>query len=153
PAGPWRAPGNRWTGPAPVCSRGRGRRPPAYRPLPRQEFPDGPRPADAEALGIVDAEGADHLQYRVVLHPFGDDGQAHDPADLRDRLHQGAVDDVLLHVAHEVAVELQELDGQVLEIAEGAQARAEIVQREMAAVLTQGAHELGRLCEIPDRRR
>jgi hypothetical protein len=50
-----------------------------------------------------------------------------DPVDgLRHRL----VDGVALEVLHEAAIDLEVVDGEVLQVAEGARARAEIVERE-----------------------
>ena len=53
---------------------------------------------------------------------------------------------------HEAAVDLQEVDREVLEIAERRQAGAEVIERELAAELLQRLDEAVRLREARDRR-
>src|ERR1051325_8541232 len=88
------------------------------------------RRRNPQALRVVDAELAHHPQHRVGLDPLGHGGDAH-----------GAAEGIVGDVAHELAVDLEEVHRQVLEVAERAHARAEIVQREAATQRAQGVHE------------
>ncbi|MDH0373092.1 hypothetical protein N7340_15135 [Comamonas aquatica] len=58
-------------------------------------------------------------------------------ADVADGLHHGEIARVLEHVAHEAAVDLEVVHGQLLQVPEAGHAGAEIVQREAAAELAQ----------------
>ncbi len=69
----------------------------------------------------------------LALDRLGDGLLAHDVADLVDRLDHRAVDRIVQHVRDEAAVDLQEIDRQVLQVAERRQADAEVVEREAAA--------------------
>src|ERR1044072_6418622 len=99
------------------------------------------RRRNPQALRVVDAELAHHPQHRVGLDPLGHGGDAHGAADAADGGDHGAVDGIVGDVAHELAVDLEEVHRQVLEVAERAHARAEIVQREAATQRGQGVHE------------
>src|SRR6266851_7031832 len=61
---------------------------------------------------------------------------------------EGAVD----KIAHERAVDLEEVDGQRLEVGEGAQPRAEVVESETAADALQALEEMYRFREVADGR-
>ena len=65
------------------------------------------------ALGVVDADPPHRFEGRLVLDRLGDGAQPHDVADLVDRGHQGGLDGVDGHVAHEAAVDLEEVQRQV----------------------------------------
>ena len=104
----------------------------------------GHGPADVKALGVVDAlrahEGlqlrvADELRDRLLAQPAGDP-------------HDGLDDELVGLVAQaardELAVDLQVVEGQVLEVVERAEARAEVVEREAAAELRQPLGEAAR---------
>src|ERR1044071_6710053 len=87
-------------------------------------------PGDAVALRVVDAELAHAPQHGIGLDPLGHGGNAHRAAHAADRRDHRPVDRVAGDVAHEFAVDLEEVDRQVLEVAERAHPRAEVVQRE-----------------------
>src|ERR1051326_533801 len=110
------------------------------------------RRRNPQALRVVDAELAHHPQHRVGLDPLGHGGDAHGAADAADGGDHGAVDGIVGDVAHELAVDLEEVHRQVLEVAERAHARAEIVQREAATQRAQGVHEADGVREVVDRR-
>ncbi len=74
-------------------------------------------------------------------------------AKLRDGLDHGFGARVGDRIANEAAVDLDVVDRQILQVGQRAYARAEIVQRELAAEFLQRAHEDLRLLEIADRRR
>src|SRR3954447_10932408 len=101
--------------------------------------------ADVKALGEVDAELAQEIQRRLVLDPLGDGplaeagGQRDDPGD------HGARSRGLAQVAHELHVDLEIPDRQVLEIGEGRIAGAEVIEREEAADLVEALGEPRRL--------
>src|SRR5258706_15123489 len=54
-------------------------------------------------------------------------------------------------LAHEAAVDFEEIDREVLEVAEGGQAGAEIIERELAAEFLEGLDEAVGLREAGDR--
>ena len=68
------------------------------------------RHMQAVTLGIVHAQLAQLLEYLVVFHVLRRGADAHDVADAVDRLDHGEVDLVIDHVAHERAVDLDEID-------------------------------------------
>ena len=69
---------------------------------------------------------------------------------LIDGPHHFAVDGIIHQVLHEAAINLQEIDGEVLQVTEGRQASAEVVQRELAAKTMQRLNEPTGLREIGD---
>src|SRR5437016_94094 len=113
---------------------------------------DPTRMGDAVPLSVVDAEKRQLAQGLVVLHPFGDRRNTQHPPDLGDRIDHGAVERIADEIAHERAVDLEKVDGQRLEIGEGAQPGAEVVQSEAAADALQALQEMYRFREIADSR-
>src|SRR5690242_16019489 len=99
------------------------------------------RLGDAIALRVIDTQRGEHLDDLGVLGEFGDGLLAGEMPDFVDRTHHLAVDGVVQDLAHERAVDLEEIDGEVLEVTERAQARAEVVEREAAAELAQRLDE------------
>src|SRR5690242_10827059 len=73
-------------------------------------------------------------------------------ANFVDRTHHLAIDGVVQDLAHERSVDLEEVDREVLEVAERAQAGAEVVEREAATQLAQRLDESIGLREARDRR-
>src|SRR6185436_4852141 len=73
---------------------------------------------DSVALRVVDAEAAQDLDDLCILRPLGDGLLAGQVPDLVDRADHLAVDRVVQHAFHEAAGDLQEVDGEILEIAE-----------------------------------
>ena len=69
---------------------------------------------------------------------------------LVDRPHHLAVDGIVHQVLHEAAINLQEIDGEVLQVTEGRQTSAEVVEREFAAKTVQRLNEPTGLREIGD---
>jgi hypothetical protein len=61
-----------------------------------------------------------------------------------------AVDRVVQEPLHEAAVDLEEVHGEVLQVAERRQAGAEVVERELAAELLQRLDEAAGLREVRD---
>src|SRR6185295_2220908 len=88
----------------------------------------------------------------VAFHRLGDRRDAEQLADLVDRFDQRALDRAFVDVAHEAAVDLQEIDVEVLEVRERRQAGAEIVEHKTAAARLQGADELLGAGEVRHRR-
>src|SRR5206468_1490401 len=103
-------------------------------------------------LGVVDADLPQDLQGGAVLDRLGDGADAHHLADLVDRLDQGPLHRAPHHVAHEGAVDLQEVDLQVLEVGEGGEPAAEVVEHEAEAELLEDPDEVGRLGQVADRK-
>ena len=88
---------------------------------------------------------------RLVADELGDRALAHAPRELDDGADHQAVGGVGGAVAHELAVDLDEVEGQVLEVVEGAEARPEVVQREAAAELAELLGEGARRGDVVDR--
>src|SRR6187551_1907729 len=72
--------------------------------------------------------------------------------DFIDGTNHLAIDRVVQDLAHEAAVDLEEVDREVLEVTERREARAEVVEREAAAELLQRLDEAIRLAEARDGR-
>src|SRR5688572_31877886 len=102
---------------------------------------------DAVTLGVIHAQRGEHLDDLGVLGELGDGLLAGEMTDLVDRTHHLTVDGIVQDLAHEAAVDLEEVDGEVLEIAERGKAGAEIVEREAAAELAQRLDEAVGLAE------
>src|SRR5262245_11421453 len=107
----------------------------------------------AVALRIVDAEPAQGLDDLGILGPLRERLLAGQVADLVDRAHHLAVDRVVQDALDEAAVDLQEVDREVLEVAERRKARAKVVERELAAQFLERLDEAAGLREVGDRRR
>src|SRR5882672_10628045 len=106
---------------------------------------------DSVALGVIDAYAGEHLDDLRVLGEFCDGLLAGQMADLVDRAHHLPVDRVVQDLAHEAAVDLEEIDREVLEVTEGRQAGAEIIEREFAPQLLERLDEAVGLRETGDR--
>src|SRR5690606_31043054 len=87
------------------------------------------------------------------FHAFGDRLEAHGVTDLRDRLDHAAIDVIGRDVLNELAVDLQIVDRQILEVHEGRQSAAEIVERELTAARAELAHEVYDVGQVRDCRR
>ena len=101
------------------------------------------RTAQVESLGHVDAVFAQHLGRAVVLHVLGDRRLAEAAGDLHDRLDGQLVGVRARHVADEGAVDLDQVEGDPLQVVEGAEAGAVVVDRHLAAELGQPVGEAG----------
>src|SRR5688572_2045261 len=104
------------------------------------------------ALGIIDAETAQYLDDLRVLGPLRNRLLAGQVPDLVDRADHLAVDRVVQHALDEAAVDLEEIDREMLQVAERREAGAEVVERELAAELLEGLDEAARLREVRDGR-
>src|SRR6516164_8966476 len=130
---------------------------PARRTTGRRGEPSGDRGLhhalrlrNAVALGVVDAEAGEHLDDLGVLGELGDGLLAGEMPDLVDRAHHLAIDRIAQDLAHEAAVDLEVIDREVLEVTEGGEARAEVIECELAAELLQRLDEAVRLREARD---
>ena len=88
----------------------------------------------------------------MVLDEFRDGLYVQGVSDLVDRLDHCKVYVVRDHVLHETAVQLQVIDGQVLEITERAQPDAEVVECQTAAQLAQPGDKLRCIAQVGDHR-
>src|SRR5215469_5527557 len=102
---------------------------------------------DAVALRVVDAEAGEHLDDLGVLGKFCDGLLAGEMPDLVDRAHHLAIDWIAQDLAHEAAIDLEVIDREMLEVAEGGEPGAEVIERELAAELLQRLDEAVRLRE------
>ena len=84
-------------------------------------------------MRVIDSDFAQLSDDRVVLGILGDGAHAEDVTDAVDRLDHRQIDAVVLDVLHETAVDLQVIDREVAQVAEGAAAGAEVVEREANA--------------------
>ena len=116
------------------------------RPLRRRE-------PDQRPLQIVAAPFGQHRGRRLVLHPFGDRLETEPPPQIDQRVDEGAVVLRLHEVLHEGAIDLDEVDAELAQIAERGVAGAEIVDGDAAAQILDAGHEAAGLVDILDRRR
>ena len=89
----------------------------------------------------------------VVLDVLGDRRLAEPAGDLDDRLHGQLVGVAARHVADEGAVDLDQVEGDLLQVVEGAEAGAVVVDRDLAAELGQAVGEAGGRVVVVDPRR
>ena len=89
----------------------------------------------------------------LVLHPFGNGGELEPFGEIDQRAHEGTIvlraDDVL----HEGAVDLDDIDAELAQVAERGVAGAEIVDGDAAAEILDAGDEAARLVDVVDRRR
>ena len=90
-------------------------------------------PGDVVALREVDAELAQQLERLGVLDALGDGLQAEAARERDDRLDDVGAGRVRREVAHELDVDLEEVERELLEVGEAAVAGAEVVEGELAA--------------------
>ena len=112
-----------------TCAIARRRRP---RPLDRGQ-------PDQRALQVVAAPVRQHRGGCLVLHPFGDGLQAEPLREIDQRAHEGAVVLGAHQVLHEGAVDLEDVDAELAQVAERGVAGAEIVDRDAAAEILHAA--------------
>src|SRR4051812_15180907 len=114
-----------------------GRRATAGRPrhVEAQPVGEGGGAPEVVALCLVDAELAQQRHGLGVPGLLGHRALAHAARDLHERLDDDAVAGVAGAVAHELAIDLQVVEREVLEVVEGAEAGAEVVEREAAPEL------------------
>ena len=126
----------------PRSSAGRSTPGSGYRPLgvsrcgsARAESAERLGLAEVEALGEVDAHLAQQLERLAVVDELGDRALAQPAGDVDDRPHDQLVGPVVGRSRDELAVDLQQVERQVLEVVERGEAGAEVVERELAAEL------------------
>jgi hypothetical protein len=103
-----------------------------------------------EALAVVDAKACEDLDGPQVLDVLGDRALPHPVGDLHDRGDEDPVSFVLGTAADELAVHLQVIEWQVLEVVERAEAGAEVIERELASQLGEPLGEGGGVGEVRD---
>ena len=97
--------------------------------------------ADVVALGVVDAEASDHAFGVFVGDELGDRLFAEALGDADDGFDDELVDASAGRVFDEFAVDLDVVEWEVFEVVEGAEAGAEVVEREAAAVVAEVLRE------------
>jgi hypothetical protein len=90
----------------------------------------------------IDAIPAEEPQRLGVAHEFSDRTLAETAGHADHRLHEVLVYGVARQVTDEAAIDLQVIDGQMLEMREGREANTEVVEREAAAQRFQRPREL-----------
>src|SRR5499427_6832264 len=103
-----------------------------------------------ESLREIHADAPELGEYRLALHAFGHGGDPESAPDLADRLDHAAVHRVLGDVTDELAIDLQEVHRQRLQIHEGGNAGAEVIERKAAAATLELAHQVARIREAGD---
>ena len=126
--------------------------------LRRRPAPPTPRPLDRgkpdqRALQIVAAPFREELRRLFVLHPFRDGLEAEPLGEIDQRRHEGAVVLGAHQILHKGAVDLQDVDAELAQIAERREARAEIVDRDPAAEILHAGDEAAGVVDIVDRPR
>ncbi len=121
--------------------------------LGQQEFLQRLRTGDGEALDRIDADPFQDIDRLDVLDTFRHGLRPELVGDVVDRLDDGAVDAAPLEVLHEGAVDLHEVDGEALQIVEGAEAGAEIVEHDGAARFPRRRHQRVGGGQVLDQRR
>ena len=102
------------------------------------------------ALCVADAEGVEEGEGLVVLDEFGDGVGAESVGDVDDGFDDELVGGCLGESFDEFAVDFEEVEFEVFEVVEGREAGAEVVEREVAAVLAEGVGELLGVFDVRD---
>ena len=107
-----------------------------------------PGRSEGRTLSIIHAELSQFPDDSFALGVFCDGLNPHRVSDLVDSGHDCTVYGVFYHLSHKTPVDLQIVHGQVLEVGEGRQAAAEVIQSEAAAGFFHLRDEMGGLREI-----
>mmetsp|Transcript_59389 Transcript_59389/g.140279 ORF Transcript_59389/g.140279 Transcript_59389/m.140279 type:complete len:1259 (-) Transcript_59389:615-4391(-) len=110
-------------------SRGLGSAPARHHVLGRHQGVQRFGPVHVIALGEVDTQLAQPCMQGRRADEFADGLHADHPRHVDKAAHRDLVQRIVQHIADELAVDLQQVDPQVLQIAEGRRTGAEIVQR------------------------
>src|SRR3954447_4477152 len=102
-----------------------------------ERFGDRCGTSDVVPLGVVDAELAHRLQRVGVGHELRQGWRSQASGDGDDRLDDEPVGGVVAQAADELAVDLEQVEAEVLEVGERREARAEVVERQATAQATQ----------------
>ena len=103
---------------------------------------------DVVALQVIHAHVFEECRHIGVFHLLGHRMHAEIACQLGDRTDDGLVAPVVQHAAHEGAVDLEEIGGQVLEIEKRGGVASEIVQCELAAAFAQAMDQALGVAEI-----
>ena len=109
-------------------------------------------PAEVEALGVVDTERTQQIHGLLILHALGDRLQAEPAREPDDRADHMLVGDARARVPNELAIDLEEVHRQVLEVMEAAVAAAEVVEGEPATEMPEPLGQLDRDRGVCDQR-
>src|SRR6478735_11396372 len=105
----------------------------------RAPWPVGRCQPDQAALDVVAAPVAQHAGGLLVLHPFGNRLDIEAAGEVDQGLDEGAVVGGTGDVLHEGAVDLDDVDAELAQIAERGVAGAEIVDGDAAAEMLETA--------------
>src|SRR5262249_50801184 len=97
------------------------------------ELRDRQRLSEVEPLCEIDADALELREHGLRPAPRGDRGEPERPPHLADGLHHAAIDGVLRDVADELAVDLEKVYRQGLQVHEGRDTRAKVIEGELAA--------------------
>ena len=84
-----------------------------------------------EPLSIIDAHGTQFGQDFGSIHELGDRFDPDDPGDFREAADRRLIQGIIDHVPDELAVDLQVIHRQVLEISERGGAGAKVIQGDL----------------------
>ena len=96
-------------------------------------------------LGVVDTDGIEFRDHCLAIDIFRNATDAQQFRHGVDRFDHGEIDLVTAKIPNQVAVDLDEIDTQVLEGCKTRQAAAEVVERETAADFLQTLDQPARL--------
>src|SRR5215813_5211882 len=110
------------------------------------------RLAEVVALQVLDALADEELGVLLRLHAFGHRLHAVGRGEAQEVADEELVVDVARQVAHERAVDLDDVEGERLQVAERGEAGAEVVDRHAAAEVADGREEARGFVDVGQRR-
>ena len=119
----------------------------------RQLFRQRLGPFDSESLSVIYAEAGQLCFDCSVFHVLGNGLQAHRVAHLIDCRDHRVRDRIFRDLPNELPVDFEKIDRECLEIGERTQARAEIIEGEPTAFLSEDRYKLFRTLHIENGRR
>src|SRR5436190_12727428 len=117
----------------------------------RKTFDNGLRRADMETLRVVDAALPQPFRHRLIADELRHGLLPHSLGDSDDRFNDQLVRRVGAEATNEVTIDLEIVEGEMLQIEEGTEAGPKIVQREAAAPAPQLGCEILRTLNVADR--
>jgi len=119
----------------------------------RKGLDDGPGHADMETLRVVDAAIAEAIRHGLIRDEFGHGLLPHASRDLYERLDDELVRGIGAKATNEVAIDLEIVEGEMLQVIERAESGAKVIQREAAPATPQFSRKRLGVVDVADRRR
>src|SRR6185295_6294878 len=102
---------------------------------------------------VVDAAAPQPIRHLLVGDELRHGFLPHAPGDPYDRLHDELIDGICAKATNEVAIDLEKVEGEMLQIKERAETRAEIIKCEAATSTSQFGRESLRVIDVANRGR